>query len=169
MVTAVPKNGAIQANATYVDGELVARDTTITNPEIAAMTTDIEAMGTMTFPTWGRIEDMEGSITKIGQDINFGKLIEPGVKNIEHRWAQTQVDANGNYKDIGCKAFWKCIPKTIPSVEVSMGDPSESEITYAIMRFRLVVDGKEMVLADRFTGDLKINGKNFSSGVKSLL
>lgn len=165
----VKTTGPIEADSTYCDNKLVARDVEMSLPEISAMTATIQAMGEMDFPIWSRIENMEHTITKIGVDLGFSALIEPKQKNIEHRWAQTEIDANGNTKQVGCKAFLKCIPVTIPAVEPSVGESTELEITYAVTRYQLFYDGTEILLADRLTGDLRINGTDYSSGVKNLL
>lgn len=165
----IPINGPIEANTTYVDNDLVGRNMTFSNPEINAITADIEAMGTMTLPLWSRLENMEATINKIGQDANYGKLVEPKMKTIEHRWIQSQIDANGNVKSIGCKAFWRCIPVSIPAIEVATGENVEGDITYTVTRYNLIVDGKEVLLVDRLTGAVKINGKDYSSGAKNLL
>lgn len=162
-------NGPIEANTTYVNNKLVAKDVEFTLPEVAAIIADIEAMGTMSFPLWSRLDNMESTITKVGQDIHFSALVEPKMKNIEHRWAQSQIDANGNVKTIGCKAFLKGIPTTIPGIGITTGEPSENEITHTITRYQLLVDGKEVLLVDRLTGILRVNGKDYSSGVNNLL
>ena len=53
------KNGPILANTLYVDNVLSAEDVEFTLPAIEATTADVEAMGTMSFPIWARLEDME--------------------------------------------------------------------------------------------------------------
>ena len=138
-------------------------------PEIAAITADVEAMGTMTFPLWSRLENMEYTITKIGVDMGLASLIEPKQNTLEHRWIQSQIDANGNTKSIGCKAFLRGIPITVPAIEVVTGESTELEVTYTVTRYQLFFDGKEILLVDRLTGDLRINGKDYSSGTKNLL
>lgn len=165
----IPINGPIEANTTYVDNSLAGKNLTFSNPEISAITAEVEAMGTMTLPLWSRLENMEANITKIGQDANYGKLIEPKMKTIEHRWIQSQIDANGNVKSIGCKVFWRCIPINVPAIEVTTGESVEGQITYTVTRYNLIVDGKEIVLVDRLTGTVKINGKDYSSGAKNML
>ena len=65
------KNGPILANTLYVDNVLSAEDVEFTLPAIEATTADVEAMGTMSFPIWARLEDMEASITKVGLDKGF--------------------------------------------------------------------------------------------------
>lgn len=165
----IPINGPIEASKTYVDNQLAARDVTFSLPEVTAITADIEATGTMSFPIWARVENMETTITKVGQDVNFGLLIEPKMKTIEHRWAQSQIDSSGNVKTIGCKAFLRCIPTTVPGIEAVLGEATENEIVYTVTRYNLFVDGKELLLIDKLSGTIKFNGKDYSSGAKNLL
>lgn len=165
----IETSGPIEANTTYCDNKLVAKDVEFSLPEISAVTADIEAMGTMSLPLWSRLEDLEYTITKIGVDMGLAALIEPKQKTLEHRWAQTQIAPDGNTKTVGCKAFLRGIPTTIPAIEVTNGEALELEVTYTVTRYQLFFDGKEILLVDRLTGDLRINGKDYSSGVKNLL
>ena len=165
----VETSGPIAANTTYCENKLVAKDVEFSLPEITAMTADIEAMGTMSLPIWSRIEDLEYSITKIGVDMGLAALIEPKQKTLEHRWVQSQITADGNTKTVGCKAFLRGIPKTLPSVAVKNGESLELEVPFTVTRYQLFFDGKEVLLIDKLTGDLRVNGKDYSSGIRSLL
>ena len=108
----VPICGPVVADTVYSDGALVARDTSITLPEVTPMTADLQAMGTMSMPIWQLVENMETAITKIGADKGLRNLIKPDMKPLEFRWVQTVTDANGNTKNVGCKAFIKGIPNS---------------------------------------------------------
>ena len=158
----MPIKGAIVSDTTYVDNVLAAKDVSFTLPSLTAMTTDIPAMGTMTMPQWGLLEDMESSVTKIGVDLGFCSLVEPKTKTVEHRWIQTVTDANGNTSQELCKAFLRCIPKVIPELSVELGSSIEADIPFAVTRYQLFVAGREMVFADRLAGKLRVNGKDYS-------
>ena len=66
--------GAVVADTLYESGELVAKDVGYTLPAIGQMTADMNAMGTMTVPIVGLLENMELAITKIGEDRGLGKM-----------------------------------------------------------------------------------------------
>ena len=164
----IPKNGPVVADTVYSDGAQVARDIAVTLPEVAAMTVDIQAMGTMSVPIWSLLENMETAITMIGADERLRKVIKPDMKPLEFRWVQTVTDANGTTRNVGCKAFIKGIPAKIPGIGVTVGEASEAECTIATTRFNLFVDGQEMFLIDRLAGVVRIAGKNYAD-VNSLL
>lgn len=161
--------GPIVSDTVYVDNALVAKDVSISMPEVAAITADIQAMGTMSLPIWQLIDDMELAITKIGADKGLSKMIKPQNLPLEVRWVQTITDANGVTKNVGCKAFFKCIPKVIPGLELAVGESSEIEVTATVMRYQLFVNGEEIFLIDRMAGIVRINGTDYTSGVSSLL
>ena len=159
----VPITGPVLGTTAYSDGKRVARDTAITLPEVAAMTADLQAMGTFSLPIWQLINHMETAITKVGVDEGLVSLIKPDMKPLEFRWAQTITDANGNTKEVGCKAFIKGIPNKIPSIGLEVGAASEGEVTISTTRYNLFVDGKEMFLIDRLTGIVRIDGKDYAN------
>ncbi len=165
----VPINGPVVADTTYCDNKLVARDVAITLPEVTPMTADVQAMGTLTFPIWQLLEHMESAVTKIGVDLGFAALIKPDMKTIEHRWVQTVTDANGNTKNVGCKAFIKGIPNKIPGIGLEIGSPIEGEILFATTRYILFVDGVEIFHIDKLAGICRIYGKDYAGDISSML
>lgn len=164
----VPINGPVVADTAYCNNALVARDIAITLPEVTPATADLQAMGTYSVPIWQLLENMEAALTKIGIDMGLRALIKPVMKPLEFRWAQTVTDANGNTKNVGCKAFIKGIPNKIPGIGITVGESIESEITFAVSRYVLFVDGKEMIHIDRLAGIVRIDGVDYAN-LKSLL
>lgn len=162
-------SGPIVANTAYVENKLVARDVAATLPAVTPQTIDVQAMGTLSLPIWQLLEDMQYSITKIGVDLGLRSMIRPEPLALELRFVQTVTDANGNTKNVGAKAFLKGIPASIPEIGVEIGSASENECTFTITRYQLIVDGVEMFLVDRLARKLRIAGKEYASGVESLL
>ncbi len=160
--------GPVVGTTVYCENKLVARDVSVTLPEITPLSADVQAMGTFTMPIWQLIENMELAITKIGVDNGLTSLIKPGMKQLEIRWVQTVTDASGSTRNVGCKAFVKGIPTKIPSVGLEVGSASESEATINLSRYNVVVDGKEMWLIDRLAGIVKIDGKDYAN-ISSML
>ena len=164
----VPINGPVVANTAYSDGKLVGRDVSITLPEVTPQTADLAAMGTMTMPIWQLLENMETAITKIGVDKGLTALVKPDMKPLEFRWVQTVTDANGNNKNVGCKAFIRGIPNKIPGIGAVIGEGGENEVTIMTTRYNLFVDGEEMFLIDRLAGIVRIDGKDYAD-ISSML
>ena len=61
--------GPVVADTVYSGGVLVAKDVTFTLPGIEFLTADVQAMGNLTVPLIGLLENMELAITKIGVDM----------------------------------------------------------------------------------------------------
>lgn len=160
--------GPVVADTVYSSGQLAARDVAITLPEVAPLTADLAAMGTFTMPIWQLIDHMEAAVTKIGVDLGLRSMIKPDMKPLESRWVQTVTDANGNTKNVGCKAFLKGIPANLPEVGLEIGSASEHEVRIALTRYNLFVDGQEMWLIDRLAGIVRIAGKDYAN-ISSLL
>lgn len=160
----VTKRGSIEANASYCDKVLVANDCTITLPEVTFVTADIAAMGTASLPLMGLLEDMETSITKVGIDRNMTVLTAPGAHDLEHRWVQDVIQPDGSVKPEGCKAFLRVMSKTLaPGASLELGSASENDLSFAVTRYKLVVNGEELLLVDRFAHILRVNGKDYLS------
>ena len=165
----VPISGPIVADSVYSDNVLVARDVAFTLPEVTPVTVDLPAMGTLSLPIWQLLENMEAAITKIGVDKGLLSLIKPNMKPLEFRWVQTVTDANGNNKNVGCKAFIKGISNKIPGIGGEVGASSENEATLAVTRYSLIVDGEEMWLIDRLSGICRIGGVDYAGDISSML
>lgn len=162
-------NGPILADTVYMDGNLAARDVDVTLPGVTFMTADFRAMGTLTLPILGQIEAMELAITKIGVDLGLSKATSPESKTAEIRWAQDLKGLDGSTKTVGCKAFLRVVPKGLPGIGVTPGSTSENELTYAVSRYQLFVDGKEQWLIDQLNHKLRIDGKDYYEDIESLL
>ena len=115
----VPISGPVLADTVYINNVLVARDVSLTLPEVSPMTADVQAMGTWTMPVWQLLENLEASITKVGLDKGLISMIKAEPMSIECRIAQSITDANGVTKTIGCKAFMRGIPNKIPGISVA--------------------------------------------------
>ena len=158
----VTKRTAIEASTLYDDNTLMGEDIKVTLPEITNATADVSLMGTASIPLLGLIEDMEFTISKQGVDKKATSLTRPCVHNIEVRWVQDTITGGGNVAQEGCKAYIKCIPKSIGPVgaEIEVGNTPEFDIPYEVLRYRLVVNGEEVLLVDRTSHILKDNGKD---------
>lgn len=165
----VPVTGAVVGATMYYDGKLVARDQSFTLPEVAFMTADIQASGTTTIPLMPLTENMETSVTKIGIDLLAASMLTPEKKPIEYRWMQTCNMADGSQKYVECKAFLTGGSNKIPGFSVEVGSASENENTITVYRYKLVIDGQQVVLIDKFSGQCEIMGKDYAKELNSFL
>lgn len=97
--------GPVVADTVYADSTLVAKDVAFTLPGIEFLTADVQAMGNMTVPLIGLLENMELSITKIGVDNGLRRMNRLEKQSFEFRWVQNVVKSDGSTATEGCKAF----------------------------------------------------------------
>ncbi len=161
--------GPVTADTVYADSQLVAKDTSFTLPGIEFMTADVQAMGNMTVPLIGLLENMELSITKIGIDKGLGRMNRLQKQNFEFRWVQNVVKSDGSTAVEGCKAFVRTMPGSFPEIGVEIGNASEQENTYNVTRMQIYANGVEVLLVDRLSQILRINGVDYMSKVNNLL
>lgn len=161
--------GAILGSSVYKDGELVARDVTITLPDVSFATAEHSAMGTLELPMIGQLEALEASVTKTGYDKGLAQLAQPEAQNLEFRFVQDVIDSNNVSTPEGCKAFLRAVPKILPGGDLELGSKTEQQITLAVSRYQLIVGGIEICLIDQLKGILKINGKDYAKSINSLL
>lgn len=154
--------GAVAGVTVYSDGDLVARNCAATMPEVAMTTVELSAGGTVELPVPGLVDAMEMTLTLGASDDGFGSLSNPTPHEVEVRWAQQMVDAEGKSSMVGYKAFVNAYAKTIPGVSLEVGSAGENEMTLGVTRYRLVKDGEEILLIDQLNGIFKVMGVEYA-------
>lgn len=163
-------NGPIVADTVYDDGQLVGRDVSFTLPGINFLTADIPAMGNLSVPLIGLMENMEASVTSVGVDRGLGKLSRLDKHNLEFRWVQTVIKSDGSQANVGCKAFLRTLPPgSLPELGVEVGNATEAENTYNVTRQQIFADGYEVMCVDRLAHVLRIDGKDYYKDIENLL
>ena len=165
----INKKIAAVADTVYSNRKLVARDVAFTIGGISFQTSEVQAMGTVELPLIGLIENMDLTVTKIGIDEGLGRLSSAEKMDLEFRWVQSIVKADGTTGPEGCKAFIRCVPKQLGDVGVEIGSGTEIENTYTITRVQIFYGGTEYILVDRFAGKLRINGRDYMGSINKLL
>ena len=161
--------GPVVGATVYSDNVPVAKDTSFTLPGIEFLTADVQAMGNMSVPLVGLLENMELTITKIGLDIGLKWMNRFEKQNLEFRWVQNVVASDGSQRVEGCKAFVRTMPSAYPETGVEVGSAPESEIKYNVTRMQIYVNGLEVLCVDRLSSILRINGKDYMSQINNLL
>lgn len=161
--------GPVIADTVYADGVLVAKDVAFTLPGVEFTTADVQAMGSLSVPLIGLMENMELSITKIGIDLGLRRLGKAEKQSLEFRWVQNVVKSDGSTSQEGCKAFVRTMPSGFPELGVEVGSATEGELTYNVTRQQVYANGTEIMLVDRLSQILRFNGKNYYSAISNLL
>lgn len=161
--------GPVVADTVYADKQLVAKDVAFTLPGIEFVTADVQAMGNMTVPLVGLLENMELAITKVGIDIGLSRMNRLEKQNFEFRWVQNVVNSDGSTSVEGCKAFLRTVPGNLPEIGVEVGSATEAENTYNVTRMQIYAGGQEILLVDRLSQILRVNGKDYMKNISNLL
>lgn len=169
MGTWVDQKNAVVADTVYCDNMLAAKNVSVSLPEITFSTAEINAMGTIELPLVGLIDAMEASITKVGTDLGLIKMLTPEKHSIEVRFVQNSISADGKSMPEGCKTFLTGIPKSIPGVSIEVGNASENEVSLAVTRYQLYVNGEELLCIDKLNSICRINGKDYFADIAQYL
>lgn len=161
--------GPVVADTVYADKQLVAKDVAFTLPGVEFMTADVQAMGNMTVPLVGLLENMELAITKVGVDKGLSRMNRLEKQNFEFRWVQNVVKSDGSTSVEGCKAFIRTLPGNMPELGVEVGSATEAENTYNVTRMQIYIGGQEFALVDRLSHILRVNGKDYMKNINNLL
>ena len=161
--------GPVVADTVYSDNVLVAKDVAFTLPGVEFMTADVQAMGNMSVPLIGLLENMELAITKIGIDNGLGRMNRLKKQNMEFRWVQNVVGSDGSTSVEGCKAFVRTMPGSFPETGVEVGSAPEHENTYNVTRMQIYANGVEILCVDRLSQILRINGEDYMGKINNLL
>lgn len=161
--------GPVIADTVYADGTLVAKDVAFTLPGVEFMTADVQAMGNLSVPLIGLMENMELTITKIGIDNGLRRMNRLEKQSFEFRWVQNVVKSDGSTSQEGCKAFVRTMPGSFPELGVEVGNATEGENTYNVTRMQIYANGTEILLVDRLSQILRINGTDYYSKISNLL
>lgn len=160
--------GAVVGTSAYVDNVQVGRDVALRLPTLTPATVDVKAMGTFTIAVWQLLENMEAAITKIGHDKGLKAALSPVPKNYEFRWVQTVTDANGNTRNVGCKAFIRASANVANGADIVVGEAPETEIPLTATSYRLVIDGEDYHNVNRLANKLVIAGVDMSGHLSML-
>lgn len=170
----IPIYGQIKGCTIYPapDGKPAANpaaiDCTITPPVVTFETGTVQMMGSLTVPDQSRIADMSLSIT-VPVSPYSAKLSGKGLMGYEARWAQEVTDPSGAIRVVQGVCYISGYVTQIPASAVNPGAEGTADYNVSVVKYRLVVDGKELHNIDRGNGVLIIDGVDYRSDVDKLL
>lgn len=161
--------GAVLASSVYIDGKQAAVNATLTLPEVTPATVEIMAAGgTVEVPVFTKLEAMEASITLQGINGDVLDMLTPDRHRLTCNLVQQSVGADAS-KAEHVKAVLVVIPKTLPSIEATYGEASETEITFSVLAYKLTVGGKKVLHVDPVKGYYYVNGTNYGKDITKLI
>ena len=91
------KHSAVIADVMLINKVKAAEDVAFELPSVALQTADVQAMGTMSLPLVGLLDDMTLTVTKIGVDTGFAEMAKLEKMEMEFRWIQDKINSCGIY------------------------------------------------------------------------
>lgn len=161
--------GAVLASSVYLDGKQIAVNATLSLPAITPSTTEVTAAGgVVELPVFTKLEAMEATLTLPGINSETMKLMTPERKQLTANIVQQSVGAESS-KAEHVKASLVVVPKSLPGIEATYGEASESEHTFSVLSYKLSVGGKVIIHVDPVKGVYKVNGKDYSKEITALI
>ncbi len=156
-----------------IDNNRVAEDvTSITLPTIQNTTSEIDAAGMIMkvdMPDTTHLEAMEFTVAH-NNGVNCKYLADPGKHAIEVRVARQRYNAQGaEIEHESVKFRLTGIHKETDKGNIETGNPYGSSDKYSVIRYEEEIDGEIVTLIDAMNGIIKINGRDYSSQIDSLL
>lgn len=160
--------GAITGQKTFYDGKLI-EVSGVSLPEVTPMTSTVNMPGGEVDLPLSLYGSMEITVAFNGLSAGTAPLYDVGVHKLEHRYVQTNLGDGSASKEELVKVYADVVSKAKTSGEPEIGAPQENEVMFEVLRYRMVVAGKEILLIDKRTGKVVINGVDRTSSRVKLL
>lgn len=127
-------------------------------------------MGEIDLPTLGQLGGMEGELGFNKTNAKMVALFTPEAHTLEVRWVTNILNtATGNASVQSNKEIIKILPKSISLGEVKGNETNESSMTYEILSYQYIIEGKTVIKIDKLNNVFIVNGKDYSKKVRDLL
>ncbi len=155
------------------NGRVVEDVTSVVLPTVEHPTTAIENVagmaGNVEFPNKVKVNAMELSISH-NNGVNCEHLSDPDKHYIEFRTVRMRYNvAQGRSEHESVKYRFVAEHKSTEEGTIEAGNPIGSTEKLSVLRYEKIVDGVTTTLIDLMTGDIRINGKDCTDEVQSML
>ena len=163
-------NGAIQRTSVYVDGNLLAFNTTVTLPDITPTLSELlGAGGTFEMPVYSKLEPMECTVNVSGTSNPLFSACKPGKHELQVNLPQAVVKTDGSFSNAHIKAYLTVLPKMIPGGDYAWGEVKENSITFSVVSYKITVDGETKFDVNVLSGDFEVDGSDVNENVKQMV
>lgn len=158
----------------FDSGERMLGLTTIDLPEIELEQTDVKGagiLGTVSFP-------VKGNFSNFATTFHWLTLTEVGAKFLNQnkgyvlslRGAQEAYDtATGERKVIPVRVDVRAHTTKLSLGKFEVGEQTETELELMLDFIKVSIDGKEVILADKFNYQAAVNGEDVLEDVRAAL
>lgn len=144
-----------------------------TRPEIAMMTDGFSGagiMGELDLPTLGQLDSMEIEVALNKTNEKAVAMFAPGAHTMEVRWVTNVLNtANGNSEIQANKEIIKYLPKTLSLGDIENNETNEGTLTGEVLTYQYIIAGKTVIKIDKLNNVFIVNGKDYSSAIRSAL
>lgn len=162
----------VEGHRMIVDGMVAEDVTSVGLPSVEHPTSTISSSGMamdVDMPNTTHINAMEMTVNHNNGE-NCSLLSTPGKHNLEFRTVRQRYNVpKGTLEHESVKFRCVVVHKSTEDGTIELGNPYGSTVKFSVLRYEKEVNGKVVMLVDAMTGDIKINGKNYSEQVESLL
>ncbi len=165
-------SGTVIAHKFFDNDEEVADNVSCQLPSLEFASSEVKGagiLGAMDMPSSGQLNSLTFSATMRSINKSSLSVSSPGVHNIELRFAKDQFTGDGQSVPIGTKIFVKGVFKKNDPGKVEDGATMDGTIEYEVLRYRIVIDGEEILLIDKVNYIYSVNGTDYMERVKAAL
>lgn len=149
----------------------IGNTTDITLPSIEKITDTIKGagiIGEIDMPTLGQLSSMETEISLRVSDDKFATLA--AASKIEYRWVTDAYDtSSGKARVVANKAFLTVTNKKADEGKIEPGASQDGSLSFEVIAYQRICDGKEIINIDKLNGIYKLNGKDMYSDISQYL
>lgn len=169
MATSASKFIGIKGCAVYAningsfDHPPQADNVTISVPEIAFGTTDVNFMGTISIPDMTSLDNITLSINIPIDNPDARVLTAVGLQQWKITYCVSNMDKQGLETLTPCCIYAKGFVTGVPNAEVSKGGDGLADVSMNLMSFTKIVGNETLYDIDRSSNKLKVNGINYNN------
>lgn len=165
-------SGAIVACKFFDNGSEIEDNVSCQLPSIENGTVEVKGagiLGALDMPSSAQLNAMVFSASMRSINKSSLKVSSPGVHNIELRFVKDVKTDNGEMIPEGTKIFVTGVFKKFDPGKVEVNGTMDGSIEYEVLRYRIVINGEEMLLIDKVNYIYKVNGIDYMEKVRAAL
>lgn len=142
-------------------------------PSIEKLTDTLKGagvMGEVDMPTFGQIGPMSFTVNNRADNPQYAVMSRPGTINFEVVWVVDLFDSNNARVGIQQhKVFMSGISKKYDMGKIDVNAGADGSSEFEIYYLRKVIDGKEVLLIDKFNYKYAVNGIDYTANIRTAL
>jgi uncharacterized protein len=165
-------SGSVIAHRFFDDNAEVGDNVSCQLPSIEHGTTSVKGagiLGSFDMPSTGQLNAMTFSASQRSISKGNINLSRPGLHNIELRFVKDAMTGDGQEVPEGTKIFVTGLFKKFDPGKVEEATTMDGSIDFEVLRYRIVINGEEVLLIDKRNFIYKVNGIDYMDKVKAAL